>query len=144
MRAAHLCRHLISNLEFQIVNRTDAAFADLPGVKLRRHARPTLGFEVERLWKILPAREQVRSLRRIVDLNQQRAAEFASLSEQLVVGIHFVLNLGLAGDVLGAEHFLDLIKHRVVILKKERQKRSHVDAPLVFLLQHGPPELLAK
>src|SRR5262245_19718834 len=70
VRTTNLNGHLISNAEFQVVNRADAAFADLPWIEFRRHTHAVLGFDVQGVRKISPAGEQFRALRRVVNLDQ--------------------------------------------------------------------------
>ena len=54
-----------------------------------------------------------------------------------------MLDVGLACDVLRANHLLDLIKNRVVILEEKRQIRAYMNAPLVLLIEDRTPEFFA-
>src|SRR5262245_55515165 len=128
MGATDFLWDLIAQTELQVVHRTDAAFANLSGMKLCRNSRTALRLEIQRAWQIFPARQQFGSLFRIVDLDEQRASEFTPVTEKLIVCVHLVTDFRLTRDALGTDHFLDLIKHRVVILEKKCQIVANMNA----------------
>ena len=70
--------------------------------------------------------------------------EFTAISEVFVVSVDLVTNLSFAGDVFGSDHFLDLIEHRIVVLKEKRQVAADMNAPQVFLRKHRLAERVTK
>ena len=64
-----------------------------------------------------PLAELDRAHRRVLDLDEEGGGELAGPAEELVVGVDLVLDVGLAHDLLGAHHLLDLVPHGERVLE---------------------------
>src|SRR3989441_57394 len=84
-----------------------------------------------------------RSALQVFDLDQERAAQFAVVSQQFVVSVDFVEYVGLSHNALGAEHLLNLVADRHSIFKQQRQMFTNVDTAESFRPHCLPAKLVS-
>ena len=91
----------------------------------------------------LQAGERPLTLLDILILDQQRHLPVASVGDQRVIGVQLVLYAGFLEDLFDAQHFLDLIADRQLVLEQQREMLSQVNRARLLVLEYAGAKILA-
>ena len=79
----------------------------------------------------------------IVVFDHHRRLQIAAVRDQRVVGVEFILDAGFLKGLLDAQHLLDLVAHRQLVLEDQRDVRAEVQRAVLLVRDHARAELLA-
>ena len=95
-----------------------------------------LGLHPHPILDALQPRERMLALLDILVLDQHRRLEVAAVGDERVVGVELVLDAGFLEDLLDAQHLLDLVAHRELVLEDERHVLAQVHGARLLVRDH--------